>query len=150
LCDSSPLPIHSSIPSTLATLSPFNSTDKVSQFVPHSRASHDFSDLSDETKQNIESLCFLNHDKDSISPITSRDLDSEISPNPLSAPQMPPFSETSVTIPIRSDMVRFGTVPRTIRSDIELYNTVPGVFDAVHYGTPCNPDLYLLRHLFHS
>ena len=49
LCDSSPRPIHSSIPSTLATLSPFNLTDKASQFVQHSRASHNFPDLSDMT-----------------------------------------------------------------------------------------------------
>ncbi len=34
LCDSSPLSIHSSIPSTLATLSPFNLNDKASQFEP--------------------------------------------------------------------------------------------------------------------
>jgi len=46
LCDSSSILIHSSIPSTLATLSPYNSTDKASQFVSHSRAYHDFSDLS--------------------------------------------------------------------------------------------------------
>jgi hypothetical protein len=63
-----------------------------------------------------------------------------MSPNPLSAPQMPPFSGPSVTIPIRSDTVRFGTVPRIVRSDIEMYNTVPSVFDVVQYGTPCNPD----------
>ena len=81
LCDSSLLPIHSSIPITLATLSPFNSTDYASQLVPHSRASHDFSDFSDETKQNMGSLCFLNHNKDSICPIISRSPDPEISPN---------------------------------------------------------------------
>ncbi len=34
LCDSSPLSIHSIIPSTLATLSPFNLNDKASQFEP--------------------------------------------------------------------------------------------------------------------
>jgi hypothetical protein len=38
LCNSSPLPIPSTIPSKLATLSPFNSTDKDSQFVSHSLA----------------------------------------------------------------------------------------------------------------
>jgi hypothetical protein len=64
----------------------------------------------------------------------------EKSPNPLSAPQMPPFSEKLVTIPIRSDTVRFGTAPRTIRSDIEFYNIVPCVFDAVQHGTSSNLD----------
>jgi len=53
---------------------------------------------------------------------------------------MPPFSETSVTVPIYPDTVQFGTAPCTVRSDIELYNIVLGVFDAVQYGTPCNPD----------
>ncbi len=86
------------------------------------------------------SLCFLNHDKVSICPVTSRGLDPEISPNPLSSPQMPPFSETLVIEPMRSNTVRFSTVPRTVRSDTKLYNTVPNVFDAVQYGTPCNPD----------
>ena len=57
--------------------------------------------------------------------------DPEISPNSLSSPQMPPFSETIVTLPIRLDTVRFSTVTRTIRSDTELYDTVLGVFDAV-------------------
>jgi hypothetical protein len=82
----------------------------------------------------------MKHDKDSIYPITSRGPDPEISPNPLSSPQMPPFSEKIVTVPIRSDTVRFDTVPRTIRSDIELYNIVPSVFDAVQYGMNINPD----------
>jgi hypothetical protein len=101
LCDSSPLPIHSNIPSTLATLSSFNSNDKASYFVPHSRASYDFYDLYDMTKQNIESLCFLNHNKDSICLVTSRSQYSEISPNSLSSPHILPFVETIVTIPIR-------------------------------------------------
>ena len=64
----------------------------------------------------------------------------EKSPNPLSAPQMPPFSEKLVTVPIRLDTVRIGTVQRTIRYDIELYNTAPDVFDAVQYGTNSSPD----------
>ena len=53
---------------------------------------------------------------------------------------MPPFSETIVTIPIRSNTVRFNTVPRNVRSDRELYNIVPSVFNAVQYGTPYNQD----------
>ena len=53
---------------------------------------------------------------------------------------MPPFSETVVTVPIRPDTVRFSTVTRTVRSDIKLYDTVPGVFNAVQYGTPYNQD----------
>ena len=140
MCDSSPLPIHSSIPSTLATFSHFNYTDKVSQFVPHSHASRDFSDLSYKTKQNIESFCFSNHDIDSVFHVTSRSPDPEISPNLLSSPQIPPFSETVVTLPIRLDTVRFSTVRCIVRSDTELYNNVLGVFYAVQYGTPCNPD----------
>jgi hypothetical protein len=53
LCDSSPLPIHSSILGTLATSSPVNFTNKAFQFVPHSRTSYDFSDPSNVTNQNI-------------------------------------------------------------------------------------------------
>ena len=51
---------------------------------------------------------------------------------------MSPFSENVVTILIRSDTVRFSTVPRTVRSDTQLYDIVPGVFNTVQYGTPCN------------
>ena len=43
-------------------------------------------------------------------------------------------------MPIRSDTVRFSTLPRTTRSDTERYNNAPSVFDAVQYGTPCNPN----------
>ena len=32
------------------------------------------------------------------------------------------------------------TVPRTVRYNTKLYDIVPGVFDAVQYGTPCNQD----------
>jgi hypothetical protein len=88
----------------------------------------------------MESSCFLNHNKDSICHVTSRSPDPEISPNSLSSPQMLPSSETSITITIRSDTVRFGTVPRTVRSDTKLYDTVLGVFNAVQYGTSCNQD----------
>jgi hypothetical protein len=150
LCDSSPLSIHSSIQGTLATLSTLNSTDKASQFVPHSRASHDLSDLSDMAKQNMESLCVLNHNKDSTCPVTSRSLDPEISPNSLSSSQMPPFSETIVAVPIRSYTVRLSTVTRTVRSDTELYDTVLGVLNAVQYGTPCNQDYVSVTVPFHS
>jgi hypothetical protein len=53
---------------------------------------------------------------------------------------MPLFLETLVTVPVRSNTVRFGTVPRTVRSDIEMYDIVPCVFDGVQYGTPCIQD----------
>jgi len=58
---------------------------------------------------------------------------------------MLPFSETllktqSLTVPIRSDTVRFSTVPRIAHSDTEMYDTVPGVFNTVQYGTLCNKD----------
>ena len=53
---------------------------------------------------------------------------------------MPPFSETLFKVPIRSDTVRFITVPRIVRSDTKLYDSVPGVFNTVQYGTPCNQD----------
>ena len=77
------------------------------------------------TIQNIESVYFLKHKQDSICSVTSRSIDPEISPNSLSSPQMPPFSETIVTVPIRANTVRFSTVPRTVRSDTELYDIVP-------------------------
>ena len=53
---------------------------------------------------------------------------------------MPQFLETVVTVPIRSDTVRFITVPRTVRSHKEMYDIVPSVFNTVHYGTPCDQD----------
>jgi len=53
---------------------------------------------------------------------------------------MPQCSETIITVPIRSVTVRFGTVPRTSRSDTKMYDIVPGVFNTVQYGTPCNQD----------
>ena len=79
------------------------------------------------------------HNKDLICLVcTSRSPDPEISPNSLPSSQMPPFSERVVTIPIRSDTVRFSTVTRIVRSDTELYDTVLGVLNALQYGTPCN------------
>ena len=63
-----------------------------------------------------------------------------MSPKSLSSPQMPQFLETIVTIPIRSDMVRISTVPRIVRSPVEMYDIVPGVFNTIQYGTPCNQD----------
>ena len=53
---------------------------------------------------------------------------------------MPQFLEAVVTVPIRLDKVRFSTVQRTVRSPTEMYDTVPGVFNTVQYGTPCNQD----------
>ena len=57
---------------------------------------------------------------------------------------MPLFLETSVAIPERLDTVRLSTVPRTARSNTELYDTEPGVFDAVRYRTPCIQDSILV------
>jgi hypothetical protein len=51
---------------------------------------------------------------------------------------MPQFSETLVTTTICSDTVRFNTVPRIVRSDTKMYDNVPGVFNTVLHGTPCN------------
>ena len=73
--------------------------------------------------------------------------DPELSPKSLSSFQMPQFSETIATIPMRSDSVRFDHVPHTVRSDAKLYDNVPGVFDAVQYGTPCSQD-FVLRNFF--
>ena len=53
---------------------------------------------------------------------------------------MPLVLETKVTTPTRADTVRFSNVPRIVRSDAEIYGTILGVFDALHYGTPCNQD----------
>ena len=53
---------------------------------------------------------------------------------------MPQFPETLVTVPIRSDTVRFSIVTRNVRSDTELYDIVLGVFNTIQYGTPCNQD----------
>ena len=63
---------------------------------------------------------------------------------------MPQFSETTVTIPIRSDTVRFSTVARTVRSDTKMYDNVPGVFNIVQYGTQCNQDYIHVTVPFHS
>ena len=57
---------------------------------------------------------------------------------------MPLCLETVVTVPVSSDTVRFNTVPRIVRSDTKLYDTVLGVFNAVHYGTPCTQDFVLV------
>ena len=38
-----------------------------------------------------------------------------VSPNSLSSPQIPPFSEILVTVPTRLDTARFSTVPRNVR-----------------------------------
>ena len=124
----------------MAILSPFNLTDKDSQIVPHSRASHVFSDPFVVTNQNIESLCFLKHNKESICPSVSRNPDQEISPKTLSSTQMSQIPEIVVTLPIRSNTVRVSTVPRTVLSPTEMYHTVPGVPNTVQYSTPCNPD----------
>jgi len=121
LCDSSPLPIPSSIPSTLATLSPFNSTDKASQIILHSRASRDFFDLLQTTTQNIESLYMENHNNDSICHVVFQSLDPELSPKSLLSFQMPQFLETVAIVPMRSQLVRFDTIPRTVRSDTKLH-----------------------------
>jgi hypothetical protein len=138
LSDSSPLPMHYSIPSTLATSSPFHYTNKASQIVPHSRASHDFLGLFKTTNQNIYSLCMENHSKYAIYPFTFQSLYRELSPYSSSSSQIPLFSETVVILTVRSDTVRLSTVPRTVRDDTELYNTIPGALDAVQCGTTCN------------
>ena len=122
----------------MAILSPFNLTDKDSQIIPHSRASHDFSDPSVVTNQNIESLCLLKHNKESICPSVSQNPDQEISPKTLSSTQMSQIPEIVVTVPIRLNTVRVSTVPRTVLS--KKYHTVPGVSNTVQYSTPCNPD----------
>jgi hypothetical protein len=140
LCYSSPLPIHSSIPRTLATLSPFNSTNKVYQFVPHSRASHDFSNHITLTNQNKVSLCLKNHNKDSICPVIYQKPNQEISPNSLSTSQIPLFSKKVVIVPELTNTVRFSTISRIVRHDAELYNVVLGVLHAVQHGKPCNRD----------
>ena len=62
---------------------------------------------------------------------------------------MTPFSETLASEPIRSDTARLSTVPRIVRSDKELYDTVPGVFNTVQYGTPCNQDSVHVTVHFH-
>jgi hypothetical protein len=76
------------------------------------------------TKQNKESSCLKNHNKDSICLVIYQNPDQEISPNTLSS------SETIVTVSLRTYTVRFIIVPRTVRFDTELYDIVPSVFDA--------------------
>ena len=65
-------------------------------------------------------------------------------------PTMPTTLEGIVTVPIRSNMVRFSSVPHIVRSNTEMYGTVPSVFDAIQYGTPCNQDFVPITVPFHS
>jgi hypothetical protein len=67
---------------------------------------------------------------------------------------MPQVSETVVTIPIRSDFVRYDSVSSDVRSDVVLYDNVPHQecamfiqiistqvpYRTVYYGTTCNPN----------
>ena len=67
---------------------------------------------------------------------------------------MPQVSETIVTVPIRSDLVRYDSVSSDVRSDTMLYDNVPYLecamfiqiistqvpYRTVHYGTACNPN----------
>ena len=74
--------------------------------------------------------------------------DKEISPNSLSISQIPLFSKTIVTVHVPTDTVRISTVSCDVRSNTKLYDTIPSVFDAVQYETPCNQHFVRVTILF--
>ena len=124
MCDVSLLPIPSSIPSTLAALTPFNNIDKDPQNVSQLRESHYFLLDTVTTNQSIKSLCPLNQSIKPKYPLSDEsDLtSSKAVPKTLSPPNMTLSTET---VPVRDDSVRHDTVPNFVRSGTPQYGTVP-------------------------
>ena len=114
--------IPSSIPTTLADLSPFNIIiDKDPQTVSHSRAS--LFQLENECKKSKQNNQSLYGEKQSINSIS-------------------PVSELVVTVPVRSSPLPYGTVPLSESPKPAQYVTIPNATftipnrtDTIQYGT---------------
>jgi hypothetical protein len=95
------LPILSSIPSTLAALTPFNNIDKDLQIVSQLRASHDFLLNTVTTNQSNKSLC---PKQQNIKPKYPFSEENDLTPSKV-VPKMfslPNMSLVIETVPVRS------------------------------------------------
>jgi hypothetical protein len=124
LCDVSLLPILTSIPSTLAALTPFNNIDKEPQNVSQLRESHYFSLDTVTTIQSIQSLCPENQNIKSKYPILDKN-DLTLTKAESKTLFPPNMSLVIETVPIRADSARHDTVPDFVRSGKPQYGIVP-------------------------